>query len=213
MKSILALLIFSMTTAAFAQEEVYLNAKEVFVNSAEAVLVRTNQTPNKVKVNFTVPMSRSICERYETRQVPTTVQVRCGETVTTRRVYTGKVCKRRNPHNNECLSWADSYRNERVVTPRYCAQTRYYSETYCAQYGSTTSLESDSMEIRFEGLPALADSERELFAAKLTQEKFNDNTIIQNLNAVETLREYSVKKKKGFLGIGTSRDTFIVKEK
>jgi len=39
-----------------AQTQIEITSKEVVVRDSQAVLVRTNRTPNKVKVTFEIPM-------------------------------------------------------------------------------------------------------------------------------------------------------------
>ncbi|HXH76308.1 MAG TPA: hypothetical protein VNJ08_15155 [Bacteriovoracaceae bacterium] len=195
MKQILAILTFSLSLSAIAQQEVLLNAKEVTVNSADAILVRTNQTPRDVKVNFNVPMSSSICERHETRYVPTTVLVNCGTDYRIDRTVR-RECIRRNPHNNECLNWKDLVSTHRVPVTRYCPTIVNVPETYCAQFGTAVRHEIDSMKLTFKNLPALADSERDTFIANARQGSYGGGNVVWSMKAVQTVLEYKISERK-----------------
>jgi hypothetical protein len=50
-----------------AQERVILNSETALINSTEAILVRTAETPDIVKVLFNVPMTRLVCTKYVRR--------------------------------------------------------------------------------------------------------------------------------------------------
>lgn len=210
MKKTIALMALVLSLGAFAQENaqepIVLNADKIEVNASTATIVRTNQSPKTVELTFLVPMANAVCERYETRHVLRTSGVYCGYDVHTRRVRTGRTCVRVNPHNNECLRWADTFRTETVRRPRTCM----VPETYCAQYGTATSYERDSMKIQFKNLPALGDSESETFTVEATQKRYDSGSVVFEVKPLETLREYEVKRKK-ILFFKT--DTYIVQEK
>lgn len=210
MKKIFALLTLALSLGAFAQEyeasPIVLDSKKINVSSSSATVVRTNQTPGTVELSFLVPMANSVCERYETRHVMRTSGAYCGYDTFTRRVRTGRVCVRTNPHNNECLRWGDTFRTETHRRPRTCM----VPETYCARYGTATSFERDSMKIQFKNLPALADSESETFTIEATQKRYDSGSVVFEVKPLETLREYEVKRKK-ILFFKT--DTYIIQEK
>lgn len=210
MKKTFAILTLVLSFGAFAQENepapIVLDAKKIEVNAAKATVVRTNQSPDKVELSFLVPMANSVCERYETRHVLRTSGAYCGYDVYTRRVRTGRVCVRTNPHNNECLRWGDTFRTETHRRPRTCM----VPETYCAQYGTATSYERDSMTIQFKNLPALGDSEQETFTIEATQKRYDSGSVVFEVKPLETIREYEVKRKK-FLFFKT--DTYQIIEK
>lgn len=210
MKKTIALLTLVLSLGAFAQETetapIVLDAKKIEVNASKATVVRTNQSPDKVELSFLVPMANSVCERYETRHVLRTSGAYCGYSVHTRRVRTGRTCVRRNPHNNECLRWGETYRTQTVRRPRTCM----VPDTYCAQYGTATSYERDTMKIQFKNLPALADSESETFTIEATQKRYDSGSVVFEVKPLETLREYEVNRKK-ILFFKT--DTYVVQEK
>lgn len=206
MKKAIALLTLVLSLGAFAQERVELNAEEVSINASEAIVVRTNKTPGTVELTLLVPMANSICERYETRHVLRTSSMHCGYETRIRRISNGRVCTRTNPHNGVCLNWRETFREERVQYPRTCM----VPETYCAQYGTATSMERDSMKIKFKDLPALGDSESETFSIVATQKRYDSGSVVFEIKPLETLREYEIKRKK-ILFFKT--DTYIVEEK
>lgn len=206
MKKTMTLVTLLLSLTAFAQEKIELNAEKIEVNAASATVVRTNKTPNTVELTFRVPMANSVCERYETRHVLRTSGAYCGYDYFERRIPTGQVCTRTNPHNGQCLRYEQTYRIERVQRPRTCM----VPETYCAQYGTATSYETDSMKIQFKNLPALADSESETFTISAAQRNYDSGKVVYEVKALETLREYKISQKK-VLFIKT--DTYVVEEK
>lgn len=208
MKKTIALLALVLSFGAFAQDaaRIELNAEKIDVNASAATVVRTNKTPDTVELTFRVPMANSVCERYETRHVLRSSGAYCGYDTFTRRVSTGRTCVRRNPHNNECLNWGETFRTETVRRPRTCM----VPETYCAAYGTATSYETDSMKLKFKDLPALGDSESETFSVVATQKRYDSGSVVYEVKALETLREYEIKRKK-ILFFKT--DTYIVEEK
>ena len=210
MKKTIALFAFVLSLGAFAQENgpapIVLDAKKIEVNASAATVVRTNQSPDTVELTFLVPMANSVCERYETRHVLRTSGAYCGYDVYTRRVHTGRTCVRVNPNNNQCLRWGDTYRTETHRRPRTCM----VPETYCAQYGTATSYERDTMKIQFKNLPALADSETETFSIEATQKRYDSGSVVFEVKPLETIREYEVKRKKVLF---FKTDTYVIEEK
>jgi|GEM_PF-1960830 hypothetical protein len=199
-----ALLLLSLASYAL-NPEVLLNSEKVDVSTSSATVIRTNATPETVEISFLVPMENSICERYETRMVYRTSGIECGYDVFTRTVSTGKRCIRTNPQG-ACLQWADSYRTETVRRPRSCM----VPESFCAQYGTATTYEKDSMKIKFKDLPALGDSETEKFTVAARQNTFGSGNVVYDVKPLETLREYKVTQKKFLFW---KRDFYIVEEK
>ncbi len=185
--------------------EVLLNNEKIDIQNSSATVIRTNQTPETVEISFLVPMENSICERYETRMVLRTSGLECGYDVYTRTVSTGRTCIRMNPQG-QCQRWADNYRTETVRRPRTCM----VPETFCAQYGTATTFEKDSMKIKFKNLPALGDSESEKFTIAAKQKSYGSGNVNYDVKALETIREYKVTQKKFLFW---KRDFYIVEEK
>ncbi len=189
MKKILLAIIASATfTSAFAQEAVNLDRDRIFINSHEAVLTRTNQTPKKIKIEMMVPMSEPVCERRETRMVYRTSSIYCGSVVE-RRVIQDRECVQRDA-NNRCVTYR---RTERVVT-RQIPRTCLVPETYCSQYGSVTDYEKDSVTIEFKKASNLAEGEQELFSIRAEQKRMGSDSVNYNIETLEAQKEYSVKR-------------------
>jgi hypothetical protein len=106
----------------------------------------------------------------------------------------------------QCQRWADNYRTETVRRPRTCM----VPETFCAQYGTATTFEKDSMKIKFKNLPALGDSESEKFTIAAKQKSYGSGNVNYDVKALETIREYKVTQKKFLFW---KRDFYIVEEK
>lgn len=194
MKKTVAFFTLVLSLAAFAQEaqKVELNAEKVSIDADSAIVVRTNKTPGKVEISFRTPMANRICERYETRHVLKADGAYCGYDVHERRIPTGKVCTRKNPHNDECLRWDETFRIETVRRERTCM----VPETYCAQYGTAMTTKTDTMKIQFKNLPALADSESETFQVSAKQKSYDSSDVVYEVKTLETLQEYKVTQKK-----------------
>lgn len=209
MKKTMALLALILSLGVLAQEtetRVDLNAEKIDVGASSATVVRTNKSPDTIELTFSVPMENSVCERYETRHILRSSGVYCGHDVFQRRVRTGQQCVRTNPRNGQCLRYADTFRVERVQRPRTCM----VPETYCAQYGTATSYDRDTMKLKFKDLPALGDSEIETFSIVATQKRYDSGSVVFEVKPLETLREYEIKRKK-ILFFKT--DTYVVEEK
>jgi hypothetical protein len=212
MKRSFTLIALFFSLAALAQEvripenKVPLEAETVKVDATEALVVRTNKTPELVEIFFNVRMSNQICEQYETRLVMRASGAQCGYNTTRRRVRTGTVCTRTNPYNNECVNHQDTWREELIQIPRTCM----VPETVCGRYGTVYTSKSDSMKISFKKLPALGDSESETFSIVAEQKGYDKSDIIYHVNAVETLREYKIAQKKILF---FKLDAFVVEEK
>lgn len=204
MKSMLSLLALTLSLGAFAQERVVLNSKKVSVSGSEAVIVRTNQTPDTVTITFQVPMADSICTQYAERVVVVTSGLQCGYNERITGYTTRTVCIRRNPVSNACVN----QRTERIPVvsryPRSCP----VRESYCASYGTATSYESDDVKIKFKNLPALGDSEVETFRVKAKQKRYDGEAVVYEINALETFQEYEIKDR-GFLG----SDRYVIQPK
>lgn len=195
-----------LSVGAFAQERVELNAEKVSVKGNKSILVRTNKTPDTVEVEFEVPMANQICERTETRHVLRRSGTYCGYDTFIRRVQVGQVCTRKNPYNDECLKFEPAFREERVTTERTCM----VPESFCAQYGTSTSFIKDTMTIQFKKLPALGDSEGDTFEVGARQKNYDGIDVIYDFKPLETVQEYKVSQKR-FLFF--KRDAFVVEKK
>lgn len=187
-KFLLAFVACAAFTSAFAQEAVNLDRDRIFINSHEAVLTRTNQTPKKIKIEMMVPMSEPICERHETRMVYRTSSIHCGSVVE-RRVVQDRECVQRDA-NNRCVTYR---RTERVVT-RHIPRTCLVPETYCAQYGSVTDYEKDSVTIEFKNASTLADGQQELFSIRAEQKRMGSDSVNYMIETLEASREYEIKR-------------------
>ncbi len=187
MKKSFALIALALSLSAFSQEEVQLNSKKVYVNSAEAILVRTNQTPETVEVTFQVPMANSICIRQAYTQVYAYSGFECGYYTGSRVVYYGRGLRRYETY---------SY-------PRQCLIT----QAYCAEYASSTRTEPDTMKLKFKNLAALGDSESETFRVIANQKRPDSDGVLYNITPVKTVVPYKVEKKKV---LGLFNTTYVV---
>ena len=204
MKKFVMLLTLALSVSAFAQdaERVELNAENVFVNSDQAVLVRTSQTPDTVKVTFQIPMAERVCDRYAERDVLITSSLQCGQDRFVQRVRLPDVCTRRNPHNNQCLRTEQRF-DDRVT---YRARSCYVLQTYCAQYGTSVQTSPDEVKIKFK-LADLAQGEEETFMVKAQQKNYDGTNVVYEISGLETKVPVKVKSKGWF---GT--DSYVIDE-
>ena len=63
MKALISVIVMSISVGAFAQEPVVLDSETILINSNEATLIRTSETPEKVTVLFKVAMTRNVCTK------------------------------------------------------------------------------------------------------------------------------------------------------
>jgi hypothetical protein len=196
-------IVFSITS--FAQETIELDSEQVEVRASEAKVIRTNRTPETVEISFLVPMANSVCERYETRYVTHTSGSLCGWDTHVRRIPVGQVCVRTN-HSGRCILWQDTFREEVVHFPRTCT----LPDTFCAERGTATTFERDTMKVRFKNLPALSDSESETFKISARQKNYNGRNVVYDVRAIKTLRDYKISQKKFLFW---KRDAYVVEEK
>jgi hypothetical protein len=204
MKKFFALCTLLLSLSALAQERVVLNSSQVRVNASAAVLVRTAQTPDVVKVTFMVPMSGSVCQAYSTRYVRVTSSMHCG---TVRRVsgYTTRtVCIRRNPHNNECLRT----RTEKVPVYSSHPGTCTIPETYCSSYATVTNYEPDEVKFKFKKLPTLGGTEEDLISVRARQRSFDGENVVYDVNVIQSVIPYEVKDR-GLFG----SDKYVIQPK
>lgn len=197
MKTIFAALFMTLSLSASAQ--VYeLTTKEVRIDAPEAVVARTNRTPKKVEITMNVPMQKNVCEQTDIRRVMRTSSFECGNDVIYRRRMT-RVCDRRG-------NCRPTYVNERILVPRTCM----VSESYCVRYGVATIMKTDDMTIEFsKKLPALADSERDLFRVVGIQKAIDSDEVIYTVEALETIEPVEVKRAGRIFG--SSNDDYEVK--
>ena len=206
MKNLLALLVLTVSAGAFAQERVVLNSKEVSVKADKATLVRTSSTPSIVTVTFQVPMANSICERSATRLILVTSGSQCGYSARVTGYTTRTICRATNPRTGACLRTEI----ERVPVITNYPNSCQVVESYCAQYGTVTSYESDEVRIKFKNLPDLGGSEEETFLVKAKQRSYDVENVEYEISPVQTLngQEYEVKKK-GIFGY----DSYVIEPK
>lgn len=198
MKQVIAFLALVTSVSSFAQDRVILNSSEVSVNAAEAILVRTSETPKKVKVTFKVPMANSYCAETSIRDVVTT----CSRTiyVNTRE----QVCVQRELRTNRCVRFQVRYVN-RPATQRYSCVV---PQSYCSRYDVGTATERDTVKFKFKNLPALGGSEEETFLVRANQKRVDSGNVLYDVTPSSTLGQYEVKNR-GFLGA----DKYVIQPK
>jgi hypothetical protein len=194
MKLTLVSLFFALT--AFAQERVVLDRSDILVSSDSAVLVRTSETPDKINLRMTVPMSDSACLRTATRQIQITSASRCGtapvRSATPRSV---SYCVRRNPGNGACLRYETRYEYPVIHVARTCTVL----ESYCAERGILTNQETDGVVIKFKNANSLPVGTEETFAIKAQQNHTDGTNVLYDLDILSAQQEYEVNIG-GFLG-------------
>jgi hypothetical protein len=213
MKKFIMLLTLSLTMSAFAQDatvtapvvdpdRVELNAENVYVNNDHAVLVRTSQTPDTVKVTFQIPMSERVCNRYDTRPVLVTSTLQCGQDRVVVQVRVADVCTRQNPITHQCLRMEQRFENRVTYRTRSC----YVPQQYCAEYGTAVQTSPDEVKIKFK-LADLAQGEEETFSVKAQQKNYDGSNVVYEIVPMQTKVPVKVKSKGWF---GT--DSYVIDE-
>lgn len=232
MKKILALLVLSISVGAVAQEgeRVLLNSKEVDVKSDRAILVRTSNTPDKVTVNFLVPMENSSCLEWRTQYNHRTCyrtqnnyadrQTNCRNVTRTIPGTPSTNNTPRGPRYNGTSGTSGT--PPRIETIRVCDTVRVlvsshsipydcsYNTTYCFQEGTDIRRESDKVKIKFKNLAPLGGTEEETFRFAARQRQQDGSNVVYDINILSTVgnKEYEVKSK-GILGF----DSYVIESK
>jgi len=81
----------------------------------------------------------------------------------------------------------------------------------CVAYGTSRSIETDSMKIKFKNLPDLGDSEADSFLVRGRQAKYDGENVTYELKQLRTTGTYIVSQRR-ILGIFKA-DGFVIKEK
>lgn len=204
MKYILSIASLILSVSALAQNKVILDAEKITINSSEAILTRTAETPDTVRVTFNVPMSESVCQAYSTRMVLVTSGTRCGYDQRVTGYATRTICTRTNPQNGQCLR-TETQRLPVVQNyPRSCM----VPETYCSSYGTITTIEKDEVKIKFKKLPSLGGTEEDTFMVKARQKRYSGENVIYDITPLQTVAPYDIKAK-GILGF----DSYVIEVK
>ena len=139
---------------------VQLNSKEITIASDSAVVVRTSETPNKVKVKMDLPFGETVCEREATRTVygqdPS-----CGYGTSDQSVC-HEECRGDGDHDKDDHGHGGGdCHTECHMEPVQYMLSCYYPETYCAEYGVETNTVQKRVTLKFRGLPKLAAGQTE----------------------------------------------------
>ncbi len=232
MKSLLFFAFALMTSLSFADEIkidppiVYLDSDEVRVDMDEALLVRTANTPKKVRVYMKVPTYQNQCVETAYREVYGQSAFHCGYDIryhyrTVRRCVawsqdsgTGtrpprprdggydRGGDRRHVQAAHCVRY-ETY-TERVAYeyPRSC----YYDEAYCARYEMVRIDKTDSTLLKFKNAPKL-NGEEEIFKIKAFQKSGSNVGYTLSLEQSEVGSKYDINTKE-FFG-----DKIVIKRK
>ncbi len=154
--------ILHVTTASAADKEVLLDRKEVSVDVESAVVVRTSQTPDKVKLQLSVPFGETVCEQTQTVMVVRTDPA-CGYDttyVTRRECSVQTVCE--VTRNGACVSSRQVNSCRDVVSPITVTRTCSLPETSCVQYGTAVDRQDVHVVLNFKDLGRLEAGKQEL---------------------------------------------------
>lgn len=199
----LFILLTTLATANAQESELRLTQKKMSVSATSAVLVRTAQTPEKVKIKMLVPMRDSVCTRHATRMVTATDSLRCGSRVVTRRSNCRRQCVRTSscasgsPHcGQRCLEYATRCDIRQVRVANTCT----YPQSYCVERDVVvTGRKEDQVTIKFKNLPSLREGEEERFILRARQSSIDGSNVKFDLVAERSLEDYIIKVR-DFLG-------------
>ena len=197
-------LFFSMS--AMAQETIVANNTKLYPRTQEFILVRNSQSPKKMEIIFQVAMDHQVCVQQGVRYVFKTSGPDCGYDYYERQVPVGQPICVSQDHTGRCRQWRQEHRIERTQTPRSCQ----VQEVYCMRYGTETRMKGDDMTLKFVNLPALGGSEIETFRVSARQKSYDSGSVKFEVEPLQTLRPYKVKKKKTILGIGNDDDLEVM---
>lgn len=204
MKFLISMVALFLPIISMAQDRVLLTEKKITISNSEAIIIRNAQTPNVVKLNFLVPMSKSVCEQYSMRTIMVTSGVQCSYD----RIYAGQrrttTCVATRPNGGCARTVTNSYPVYRTI-PRTCA----VQQSYCAEYGTITSMENDQVKIKFKNLSPLAGTEEETFKIKAEQKNYNGINVVYKIEILDTIGNNYEVVDRGLFGF----DSFIIRSK
>ncbi len=159
---ILTTVLMNVLSASGAEKEVVLDRKDVSVGVESVVVIRTSQTPDKVKLELSVPFGETVCEQTQTVMVVQTSPA-CGydtHYVTRRECSVQTVCE--VTRNGACVSSRQVNSCRDVVSPITVTRTCALPETTCVHYGTAVDRQNVHVTLNFKNLDRLDAGKQEL---------------------------------------------------
>lgn len=155
-----------LSSSAFAQDVVSLDANNIIIQNDEAVFVRTSETPSVVNITFNVPIY--ICDHYEIREFVKISRLHCGVERQPIVVNDGR----------------GGTRVDYKKMPRTCLVPLQV----CAKYSPEVKHQKGTVRINF-NLPRLEVNDAETYNIKAKQQNKHGNRIIYSVEPLDTNTE------------------------
>lgn len=198
----------TMAQAQVLAQVIEMNQKRLVVNDSKVVLVRTHQTPKKVKIKMRVPMRDTVCVRHATRMVTRRDSYRCGYSYRTRRTNCRRQCVRRStcPSGSpNCQVRCLRYEQRCDVRQDRVANICTFPEQHCVERGVVNvGSKSDKVTLKFKNLPELRPGEEERFVLHARQGSISSSNVKYDLRAERSIQDYIIKVREFF------RDRIII---
>ena len=192
MKHVLKCLPLIVSFSAIAQREVTpVSSKHVAVTGSKAILVRTNETPDMVRLVFKMSIPQKVCKATALQTVTKTSATECGSDSKEVRVQRG--------------------RNRYETVTREFPRTCQVKQTVCVSEAIELSEEFDTVRVIFRDLPALGDGETDKFVVTAHAQSVETPDFRFSVKPLATALPYRVHQVR-FLGlVAVDRFEVVVK--
>lgn len=167
-----------ISNMAFGQERILLNSKRINIDTDRAIIVRTSETPETVKLVLDVPMDYRVCTQYGT-ELRYGQDSSCGYVHSSRLVCRDVCVQTSAPNSGTCVRRARQCQNEAYSYMRSC----HYPVTVCLSTGIRTTEAGDQVTIDFK-LAGLAQGETEEYQLTADQKYTDGDNVVFNLRSL-----------------------------
>lgn len=200
---------------------VEMNSKHITLTDNSATLIRTSETPNRVKIKLPVELDKLVCVESGYVQHSGIDASRCGVYPVVRYAYrdvriliraSRRECSRvRGNQNETCVNYPAEYRVDRV---RYeyleqVAASCTWEEYECVRKAPRLNSEMRTVTLKFKRLAKLSATETETYELTSLQKRFDGNNVDYNLRAVDTKGDVKIKSRDGLFTL--FKDVITVK--
>jgi hypothetical protein len=165
-----------------------LNTAQSGPANVQFVLKRTNMTPKKVRVSYSVKYQTSVCAEYDYREVWVPGYTTCHKRHDNGRGH-GHGYGHGNGHGNGHY-YGDHHGD------RYCRWVPGYYRTdrYCVRYRDVTASTAKDLTLKFKKVNQLSAGESETFRLNLVQKHARSRRVDFSATTLETKTPYKIKK-------------------
>lgn len=189
MKSVLFTFSLFVSCSVFAATSEYvLDDTEITIEENIAIIIRTDKTPDKVKINMSAPMGSFECAETQQVEVERTVMVDCA--YVENNIQTEWYCSHYK-RNGRCAQFVDTGFQKRP-SGQLCARVITELENECTRHAEVTNVVSDDFTLDFSKLPVLQKGQKDVFRISVKQESFGEENIIWGISTIDSQVNYKV---------------------